>query len=541
MNETVRSIVESNGFDKNLLSQIRAIETIESPFKESWVVIYDGSGRLPDSLRVFACLAATELEDEILSGFGWIKRPNWFCPGFVQEGDRVVYESACDDGYEFIVASQDFYALDEEQFVVNHEFILLLKLYRGSDGNYYSVDESGKKEVVVEISARKVRVRTRHLIRYMSAKRLLFVQFVDSRVSSEPGYPNDVHVISHQDVKGESWNCFIDYRTNSKKDYLFSMIQARSVVRPRPVEESGIWPFEVKDTSFPEFCVEELPDGTLRRFTCDPDRLRGGSGGDPEAPGYLTPVFFRPEVLDRYRRDPVFFVTEREIRCGSSWRLSIDNVYSDRVMVYLGDLGRYLPSFERQHFLANEVSPVGHRIAAEVVAADLLGLWTERTEGVVSQFFRALDRLKQSWCQRFGVELYRELHDDDLYLLQQIHIPSTRSQEEFDSIVQSLQRLLIEYIDESQFSAVKGSDSGSLNRMERFLKVNNINIDMIPLRQLQNLRSRGTAHAKGRKYDKLKKEVLSGNSIEDVKKIISSLTGFMSRLSKEIEVVACKS
>lgn len=221
MNETVRSIVESNGFDKNLLSQIRAIETIESPFKESWVVIYDGSGRLPDSLRVFACLAATELEDEILSGFGWIKRPNWFCPGFVQEGDRVVYESACDDGYEFIVASQDFYALDEEQFVVNHEFILLLKLYRGSDGNYYSVDESGKKEVVVEISARKVRVRTRHLIRYMSAKRLLFVQFVDSRVSSEPGYPNDVHVISHQDVKGESWNCFIDYRTNSKKTTYF--------------------------------------------------------------------------------------------------------------------------------------------------------------------------------------------------------------------------------------------------------------------------------------------------------------------------------
>lgn len=55
--------------------------------------------------------------------------------------------------------------------------------------------------------------------------------------------------------------------------------------------------------------------------------------------------------------------------------------------------------------------------------------------------------------------------------------------------------------------------------MERFLKVNNINIDMIPLRRLQNLRSRGTAHAKGRKYDKLKKEFLSGNPIEDVKKL----------------------
>ena len=149
MNETVRSIVESNGFDGNSLSQIRAIETIESPFKGSWVVIYDGSERLPDSLHVFACLAATELEGEILSGVGWIKRPDGFCPGFAQEGDRVVYESACDDGYEFIVASQDFYALDEEQFVVNHEFIFLLKLYRGSDGNYYSVDESGKREMVV--------------------------------------------------------------------------------------------------------------------------------------------------------------------------------------------------------------------------------------------------------------------------------------------------------------------------------------------------------------------------------------------------------
>lgn len=370
-------------------------------------------------------------------------------------------------------------------------------------------------------------------MRYASAKQLLYVQFIDSRVSSSRGYPHDTEKISYEVLSGDTYNYFLLYQTNKKKDYLFSMIHARSVVRPLPVEECNIWPFEKNEEVYPEFIIKELPDGTYQRFTCDESKLGTYFGDNPDAPHYLTPVYFKPSVLDRYRKLENFKVTERRLTCGSEWSVEIDNINPDRVMVYLGDLGRDLPESERMHFLNYEISPTDQAISEEVLAQDFFNAWLDETEGPISSFLIAYERLSKAWIKRFGFPLFRGMHPDDKDLITRIRIPSEESQEEFETIVQCLTRLLIDYIDESKLPDC--GKPGSINKLAALLESKGLDVDVTPLRVIQQLRSSGTAHAKGANYDKVKAQHLTGDWIKDMRSLIQTLTDFMENFAEALE------
>lgn len=283
----------------------------------------------------------------------------------------------------------------------------------------------------------------------------------------------------------------------------------------------------------PEFVIGERPDGSLVRYTCDPNKLGTYFDKEPRAPHYLTPVFFKPAVLDKYRSSPHFDVSERHISCGSQWRCEIDNVDPDRVMVYLGDLGRDLPESERTHFLSFEMSPVDQRISDEVFKTDLLNMWVKDPSGPVSMLMRARMELDKAWRKRFGLALYRPFHRADEGILEQIHIPSGNGESEFESVTMALTRALVDYIDES---ALKDADAkGSINKLEAFLSGNDIVIDLKPLRDLQNLRSAWAAHGKGSKYDRLYGDVVTEDHREDAKRLIARLTTMLNELTEALK------
>ena len=86
--------------------------------------------------------------------------------------------------------------------------------------------------------------------------------------------------------------------------------------------------------------------------TSDPAKLSNYFGANPEAPHYLTPVFFKKEVLQRYLSHPDrYSVEDGYLRCQSLWGMAIDNHHKDYVSAYLGDLGRDLPEAEQNHWL----------------------------------------------------------------------------------------------------------------------------------------------------------------------------------------------
>lgn len=536
MNDEVASIARSLGSDPKVFSQEEIIERLENPLYGVWSIIYQATDESNRSLYTFSCFAKEEVDDLLLSDSDWLKNIESWGPEFCVSGDDVSYESPNCDGFEFIVAGEYFHSLNELKFVVNHEFILFFKFYMAEDGNYYEVDESGQKDLAIEILDSEVRIKTKYLLMYMAAKQLRYINFVDSRihVSSSPCF--DLENLDSSQLQGDCYSYDLNYASTKQKDCLYSILFARSVAFPPPLKECRVWPFKSGNEQFPEFMIEEKPDGSYFCFTCDPSKLRNYYGANPEAPHYLTPVYFSSEVLDRYRKRPNFEVTERGISCGSEWSLPIDNILPERVMVYLGDLGSKLPENERRHFGSFQISPSGQTISREVLASDFLGMWVKETEGIIGRFLAARSRLDDVWRKRFHRSLFRELHEDDRDLNKRVRIPSIEGQEEFDTVIQSLQLLLVDYMDSSRFpSADPGK--GSLNRFEKFLRSEGIDTDLSALFDLQRVRSAWTAHAKGKNYERVKRELFPDGLSVGVKQMIIALTCCLSELADALEPV----
>ena len=77
-------------------------------------------------------------------------------------------------------------------------------------------------------------------MRYIAARQMLYVQFVDSRRSSKPRYPMNAEHICSENRQYDSAHYEINYQSTKEHDYLFSMLCARSVVSPRDVNTCKI-------------------------------------------------------------------------------------------------------------------------------------------------------------------------------------------------------------------------------------------------------------------------------------------------------------
>mgnify|MGYP004628893825 CR=1 FL=1 len=482
---SVNDLIDRLGLDRGRFLQGDVLKLVENPFHDVWTTVYSLHDKTDGTPAIFCCLAEMDMRDTILGDVDWPVNADSFSPGLEECRDGVRYFDTLHPEYTYLVAETYFYPLEQRQLLVNNEFVLLFNLYRDSDGNYYDIGESGERQLVISMGD-EVRFRTSFLMRFIAAKQMLFVQLVDSRIGSDGHYPLDVGLLTEDGHQSENFNYKIWFSGTPREDFLFSMLYARSVVDPKPRETCGIWPYELEDDYYPEFLIREDPDGTEVRFTCNPDKLANYFGTNPGAPHYLTPVFFRSAVLDKYRGDPCFSVTERSLKCGVQWGVGIDNVTPSRVMVYLGDLGGRMPSAERKHFLAFEMSPVDQSISKEALVNDFFNMWIDPTSPV-SRLLCARRRLDKAWLDVFGKALFREAHADDADMEKLIRIPSTKGREEFDTVVINLDKLLVDYIDES---ALFQSDvRGSINKLAKQLEAAGIPIDVSPLRDLQALRS----------------------------------------------------
>lgn len=280
------------GLDRDRFFQRNVLELVKNPFRDVWTTVYSTQGKMDGAPSIFCCLAEMEMRKSILDGADWPVHAESFSPGFEMSGDNVRYVSCAYPGYTYLVAKMYFHPFERCQMVINNEFILLFNLWLGDDGNYYEIGESGERLLVISVGD-EVKFRTSFLKRFIAAKQALFVQLIDSRVSSSENYPSDADFLCSDGRRGENFNYSIWFSSTPSEGYLLSMLYARSLVDPSPQDFCGIWPYESKDDYYPEFLIEEKPDGSEIRFTCNPDKLSNYFGQNIGAPHYLTPVYFK--------------------------------------------------------------------------------------------------------------------------------------------------------------------------------------------------------------------------------------------------------
>ena len=274
--------------------------------------------------------------------------------------------------------------------------------------------------------------------------------------------------------------------------------------RPMPTEDGDENP-EV----YQEFIIGSDAHGQQIKHTCNPGKLADYFGKNPDASNYLTPVFFRTEVLSKYYADPQkYSVEDGYLRCGGLWGMQMDNDHPDYVVAWLGDLGRDLSETERNYWLSFNITPAGRKISETNFKRAFLA---EPSDPIKLDlvFKHEYPRFCEQFKTANGWDFFLPLHDDDEHFLTGLRLLTKDNQSEFDSQLIALTKLLVNSLNEKEIT--KGlttleKDDKGITKLEKFFNERGAmgyEEHVKFLRVLQDLRSKSAAHRKGSSYDKL--------------------------------------
>jgi hypothetical protein len=461
-------------------------------------------------MGVYCALSDPERRGQALASPSWDLTTTDGAPGFVRrypdgvETTTYLPIASAEPGIEPLVLVRSFHGAHEATVELDQQFRLFHNLvYNPVDGNHLKPLDDGNELLAVKVEGNRISVRTSMLRQYLAARQMDLLLFIDSRVHSTE--PADV-----PERKDYGTDCVTGNRYYGKllgSDRYFTRYTATKVITPGPVESCGIWPFEADDDNYPEFVIGEDEDGRPVMHSCDPDLLANYFGKNPDAPDYLTPVHFRRDVLQKYYAKPeLYSVEDGYLRCAGLWGVHIDNDHDDRVVVFLGDLGRDLPSAERDHWRGHMIPPDA-RMSDTNFKRAFLAQATE-PQAVDLRFRRLYRKANDAWVTSHGWSLFREPKESDVYILQQLRLPLNDSSTEFEEAVTLLAKLMSDAINEKAVQETlenKVANEKGISKLKRHLEgvgYPHAERDIAYLRRVQELRSKVTAHLKGSDYEK---------------------------------------
>ena len=467
---------------------------------------------------VFCALVPRERVASSLTDASWDLHVGSGMPGTVEswEGDekQIAYLRFGDDnGIEPLILRREFHGVRESYAEISEEFRTFHNLFHDIKTNrLLKFDDSGVEEVVAIIERHRVQIRLKEIRQFLAIREMQLALFFDVREFSlhklaDLGMPKN-----EDEVRAENSVYGLYFGENSAtSDWSsFSRLLGKRFVLPVPKEKSGFYGYAVDDPEqFVEFIIGVDSDGDEVLRTSDEAQLGNNFGANPDAPHYLTPVFFRKSVLDKYYQQPgKFSVDPGSLGCCGLWMISIDNHRDDVVVAWLGDLGRDLPFGEQLHWRAHNIAPIG-QMSETFFGQQILCRWVD-SDQLEHVFKREYQNLASTSQASLGWHFLLPLMKDDEHFLQALRIPANDEQKGFDELILALTKVLVDSINEKQMNALIPSDEiasvkGSISRLEKAWQ----NCSVVGgathiqfLRDLQDLRSSGAAHRKGSNYKK---------------------------------------
>ena len=244
-------------------------------------------------------------------------------------------------------------------------------------------------------------------------------------------------------------------------------------------------------------------------------------------PGWsANPIFvrFNKEVLDRYyMRDSKYVVGDLKLIWHDDGKaknfLPIDDDHDDEVWVLFSRFP-LLPDEEIAHWQIHNIRPEG-RVSETYINCYAPGKTSTESSRSEHRFRNRYLALSQFCDVKLGWNLLLPLNSDDEYRLRCLRVPSSDEQREFDELVQHLAIILVNSLNQKCIKKLisieerdrlehEKNDPKSIDYLEAALCSFNVagsEQHIAFLRKLQRLRSTGSAHRKGKKYEKqLKKD-----------------------------------
>lgn len=270
-----------------------------------------------------------------------------------------------------------------------------------------------------------------------------------------------------------------------------------------------------KTKKYATYIAYDWKNKKVKECSCDPAHL-ASYFVESMKPYEITPAFFKPEVLLRYKQHPEkYALKERSISCRDSWHLETYDINeAGQVHTYLIYLSR-LPYSEQEHWkLFNE--PPKSNISKRAYKTDFQGSW-DVEESPLSKLKRLLEEFPKVQHESKPDFLWNKPQDT---LIEQLHYVVTDSRKEWEDEVMKLAKVLIEGIDRKYLKklALSLSCYDEKLRSIKLLKacLDKVGIDavvieevILPLGELQRIRSETVVHRNGQGKTKELKELLS--------------------------------
>ena len=415
------------------------------------------------------------------------------------------------DGIEPLVIYRGFHGVREDFVEVAQEFRLYHNLYPDLPKKRLIIfNEDGDESEAVCYGQEFVDIRTDLLLQYCSIKQMALAIFVQSSRYSKRRLDELGLKEARSDMKGE--NHQFHGAVLPAESFLtegfetLGTITGKKYILPASMPEQGR---SNQPENYQEFVISTDAHGKSIKHTCNPDKLANYFGSNQGSPHYLTPVFFRSEVLSKYYADPQrYSVEDGHLRCGGLWGLRIDNDHSGFVVVYLGDLGQYLSENERNYWLSFNISPEGRKISETNFRRSFLAQATDPQKPDLV-FKHLYGRFNEAFCNATGWKFFLPLHQEDEHFFTGLRLMGKDNQAEFDAQLIALTKVLVDSINEDEIGkglkTLAKNDKG-ITKLEKYFRDRGM-VGFEPhikfLRVLQDLRSRSAAHRKGSNYEKL--------------------------------------
>lgn len=266
--------------------------------------------------------------------------------------------------------------------------------------------------------------------------------------------------------------------------------------------------FGQNDKKYVEFLAWDWRNQKIANISTDPAASTNYFvAKENSLPFELSPAFFKPEVLSKYKSDrDKYTIEERAVSCRSAWHLKgIDVNEAGQVHAYICDLRR-LPYAEQLHWFSfNEPPKTG--ISRRAFTTDFEGNYSDipNPVGKVRHIAQQWDGKSVPWWT---------LRDGKL--IERVNTPLTASRDEWAEAFMDLAKLIIEgfetdhirkKLDQLEVSYAK--DDRTLGLLEKLLCLQHGEIYRLErLRDVQNIRSKVKGHASGKDAEKLAQEAL---------------------------------
>jgi hypothetical protein len=293
------------------------------------------------------------------------------------------------------------------------------------------------------------------------------------------------------------------------------------------------------ERDYPTFIYAlDSDNGQPLTHTCDPDKLGTYFDKDGTRLHYLTPIYFKREVLQPYAAEPNRYrISSSRLSCLDLWGIDISFNSAGLVEVYLGDLGRDLPSDEWGHWRSYNVPPEG-KMDEGRFRRDFLAQWAS-SKDTVGDLRRAREKAADISAKLLGAPIWKPLTGEIEAEFASLIGPLTDDPASLGAPLLVLTKALIDGIDVAPLKLhLETFEKGeqSLRLLQRFTQELGDTSDMTEvLRELQTFRSKGgVAHLAGSQRKKAEAALgISGlSSLEAFESVTVRVTACLTALTE---------